>query len=94
VLRITLPPLYPWESSPGFGWTGNWLGPGVGLGTETKRILCPAIIKPRISFYPMRSLVTAELNISDSQRFDRILTLIASFFCFGIVFMSCFKFQI
>jgi len=79
VLRRTLPLLYPWESTP-VDWTGNCLGPGVSLDTTTKTILCPSIIEPRTSFHPLCSLVTTAVNLSDSQRFDRILTLIATFF--------------
>ena len=80
VLRRTLPPLYPWESTPRAEWTEKFVGPRVGLCTATKRILCSSKIEPRTSFQPVRSLVTTAVNLSDSQHFDRILTLIATFF--------------
>jgi hypothetical protein len=79
MLRRTLLLLYPWASMPGADWTGKWLGPGVGMGTRTKGILCPAIIVPRTFFRPVHSLVTTVVNLFDSEPLDRMLTLIATF---------------
>ena len=94
MLRRTFPPLYTWVSMPGADWTGKWLGPGVGMGTRKKGILCPAIIAPRNSICPVRSLVTTVVNLFDSERLDRMLTLIATFFSTLGFFMSCVKFHI
>lgn len=79
-VKENTPTALPLGKYPSADWTGNGFGPGVGLDTAPKTILCPAITEPRTSFQPVRSLVTPAVNLSDSQRFDRILTLIATFF--------------